>query len=296
MNPASRGDLMNHRRLALLLAAFLLAGPAWAETPVIRILAAYTPEAQSAEQLGKAVEETNARFAKLGATPRLELVHAVPVGYEESRTRDPLGTDLERLEGKTDGFLDDLHALRDAYEADLLVLLVGDAANDRDCGRAGDAFLVLQANCADTPGTLTRQLASLAGIPEDDPAAWNAQGETLARLRTPVAVTLTCDGQGPRFDCTAAAQGGTGPYLYQWSFSGEGTLTPEGTHAGIAMSQDCDSKAGSPLVWVTVKDATTATTYASRALGCWAEALPVARSTPPAARSSSSLPETAGSD
>ena len=260
---------MNRRRLAFL-AAFLLAGlPAEAE--VIRLLAAYTPAAESAERLGKAVEETNARLAKLGAAPRLELVHAVPVDYEESRTRDPLGTDLERLHGKADGFWDDLHALRDAYEADLLVLLVGDAANDRDCGRVQDAFLVLEAGCADAPGTLTRQLALLAGISEDDPAAWNAQGEILARFRSPVAVTLTCDGHGPRFDCTAAAQGGTGPYLYQWSFRGEGTLAPEGPHAGIAMSQDCDPEDGAPLVWVTVKDATTATSYASRNLGCWAE-------------------------
>lgn len=284
---------MNHRRLALLLAAFLLAGPAGAETPVIRILAAYTPAAQSAERLGQAVEETNARLAKLGAMPLLELVHAVPVGYEESRTRDPLGTDLARLQGKTDGFLDDLHALRDAYEADLLVLLVGDAANDRDCGRANDAFLVLEAHCADTPGTLTHQLANLAGIPEDDPAAWNAQGETLARLRTPVAVTLTCDGQGPRFDCTAAAKGGTGPYLYQWSFHGEGTLAPEGTHAGIAMSQDCDPEDGSPLVWVTVKDANTATTYASRSLGCWAEAPEGGGSVEPAASAPGPRPKPA---
>lgn len=262
---------MNHYRTALFVAAaFFLTGPARAETPVIRLLAAYTPAAESAERLGKAVEETNVRLAKLGATPRLELVHAVPVGYEEPQTRDPLGTDLERLTGKTDGFLDDLHPLRDAYEADLVVLLVGDAANDRDCGRASDAFLVLEAGCADAPGTLARQLAHLAGIPEDDPAAWNAQGETLARLRSPVAVTLHCDGHGPRFDCAAAAQGGTGPYQYQWSFQGEGTLTPEGTHAGIAMSQDCDAEEGSALVWAKVQDATTATTYASRNLGCWA--------------------------
>ncbi|HSK80169.1 MAG TPA: hypothetical protein VLQ45_27190 [Thermoanaerobaculia bacterium] len=264
---------MNPRRLAFLAAVFLLTvPPAGAETPVIRILAAYTPAAGSGERLGKAVEETNLRFEKLGVTPRLELAHAVPVDYEEARTRDPLGTDLERLHGKTDGYLYELHALRDAYEADLLVLLVGDAANDRDCGRVHDAFLVLEAGCADAPGTLTRQLALLAGIPEDDPAAWNAQGEILARFRSPVAVTLTCDGRGPRFDCHAAAEGGSGPYLYQWSFRGEGTLTAEGTHAGIAMAPDCDAEDAAPFVWVTVKDATTATTYASRSLGCWAEA------------------------
>jgi hypothetical protein len=264
---------LSYRRFAVFVAAALfLTSPAGAETPVIRILAAYTPAAGSGERLGKAVEETNARFAKLGAAPRLELAHAVLVDYEEARTRDPLGTDLERLDGKTDGFLDELHALREAYEADLVVLLVGDAANDRDCGRVYDAFLVLEAGCTDAPGTLTRQLALLAGIPEDDPAAWNAQGEILARFRSPVAVTLSCDGQGPRFDCHAAAQGGTGPYLYQWSFSGEGTIAAEGTHAGIAMAPDCDAEDAAPLVWVTVKDATTATTYASRSLGCWAEA------------------------
>lgn len=265
---------MNHLRLAcfaLLVVATILTSPAHAS--VIRVLAAYTPAVDSGgERLARAVEETNAHFAKLGATPRLELAHTVQVDYEEARTRDPLGTDLERLHGKADGFLDDLHALRDAYEADLLVLLVGDAANDRDCGRVHDAFLVLEAGCADAPGTLSRQLALLAGIPEDDPAAWNERGELLARFRSPVAVTLACDGRGPRFDCAAVVEGGTGPYLYQWSFSGAGTIAAEGTHAGIAMSQDCDPETGSPLVWVTVKDATTATTYASRALGCWAEA------------------------
>ncbi len=52
----------------------------------------------------------------------LKLVHSEQVDYEELNTTQ----DLDNLQGKTDGFMDNVHDLRDEYAADLVVLFEGE--------------------------------------------------------------------------------------------------------------------------------------------------------------------------
>lgn len=64
-----------------------------------------------------AVAETNDAYAASGASQRIELVGAVEVNYEETGR---LTVDLERLVDPADGFMDEVHAIRDSYAADLV--------------------------------------------------------------------------------------------------------------------------------------------------------------------------------
>jgi hypothetical protein len=76
------------------------------------------------------VTETNQAYANSGIIPRLRLVHMAEIAYAESGA---LGTDLPRLRGTADGFMDAVHALRNQYGADMVKLVVN---NGDGCGIA----------------------------------------------------------------------------------------------------------------------------------------------------------------
>jgi hypothetical protein len=80
----------------------------------------------------------------------LRLVHTEEVDYAET---DNPGTDLSRLRSQVDGFMDGVHATRDAVGADLVALLVDDLGPA--CGvaylapfSASSGFSVTDADCA----------------------------------------------------------------------------------------------------------------------------------------------------
>lgn len=52
----------------------------------------------------------------------LRLVHSAETAYTETGTNS--GTDLSRLRGASDGYMDEIHTLRDQYRADLVALFV----------------------------------------------------------------------------------------------------------------------------------------------------------------------------
>ncbi len=93
----------------------------------IDVLVAYTPAARSTASgtaamqslVALAVTETNTGYSQSQVTQRIRLVHSTEVSYTES----DWNTDLSRLRGKTDGYMDNIHALRDQYGADLVVLI-----------------------------------------------------------------------------------------------------------------------------------------------------------------------------
>ncbi|MBA4421920.1 MAG: hypothetical protein C0390_02320 [Syntrophus sp. (in: bacteria)] len=126
----------------------------------IDVLVAYTPAAKNAaggtaamlSLIALAVTETNAGYSQSVVSQRIRLVHQPEVSYTES----DWNTDLERLKGKTDGYMDNIHALRDQYGADLVVLIT--EKND-SCGLGymmttlsnafeSWAFSVVARNCA----------------------------------------------------------------------------------------------------------------------------------------------------
>lgn len=78
-----------------------------------------------------AISETNTGYANSGIVPRVRLAHAEEVEYDETGFDWP--ATLNRLTQPGDGYLDSVQALRDAYKADEVVMLVDNGAS---CGLA----------------------------------------------------------------------------------------------------------------------------------------------------------------
>ncbi|OQA17303.1 MAG: hypothetical protein BWY63_02449 [Chloroflexi bacterium ADurb.Bin360] len=104
---------------------------------LIDILVAYTADARSAaggtvamqNLINLAVNETNQGFANSGVNPRIRLVHTVEVVYSESSF--DWNQTLSRLRVQSDGYMDNVHSLRNTYNADLVTLIVNSGGN---CG------------------------------------------------------------------------------------------------------------------------------------------------------------------
>jgi hypothetical protein len=99
----------------------------------IDILVVYTAGAKSIMErvvgsvdlaIEGAIAQTNQIFEASGITTRLNLVHVAPVFYLEQPNVD-FDIDLNNLMGKDDGYLDEVHLLRDQYNADLVAMISG---------------------------------------------------------------------------------------------------------------------------------------------------------------------------
>lgn len=94
-----------------------------ADKTTITILFAYTPQVRAAADvealIDRALDDTHRAYDNSGIRTRLRRAHAVEVNY----TLPERLQDLTRLVRRSDGYLDELHALRDAHEADLVVLI-----------------------------------------------------------------------------------------------------------------------------------------------------------------------------
>jgi hypothetical protein len=113
---------------------------------VIDLMVAYTQAAADAaggttlllSRLALGVAETNQAYANSRIRTRLRLVHTALVAYTESGNSS---TDLSRLRSATDGFMDEVHALRDTHGADMVKLVVANGG-----GACGVAYLMSGVN------------------------------------------------------------------------------------------------------------------------------------------------------
>ena len=175
-----------------------------------------------------AVTETNNAYANSQVTQRLRLVYAGEVDYTEV----DFPTDLARLQGTSDGFMDDVHRLRDLYAADL-VSLWGNYAGG--CGLSNlmldeklttdPAFSVVDRNCATSNYSFAHEIGHNMGLQHDiyNPTSGTTtvtpEGSTIStainyahgyvdmpnRFRTVMAISAQCDAQSPRIDCVRIA-------------------------------------------------------------------------------------------
>ena len=103
----------------------------------IDVAVLYTPAARAASGSIEAVidlmvAETNQAFQTSGVHQRIELVERSEVPYTEAGDSQ---VDLNRLRNPSDGYMDEVHALRDRVGADLVHLIVNELETDF-CGRA----------------------------------------------------------------------------------------------------------------------------------------------------------------
>ncbi|NIM95354.1 MAG: hypothetical protein GTO18_16790 [Anaerolineales bacterium] len=98
---------------------------------IIDVMVVYTADARSnwggtaaiEALIDLAVAETNTSYANSNIIQRLNLVHTEEVVYTET---SDIGIDLGRLRNSSDGYMDNVHSLRDTHSADLVTLLVDD--------------------------------------------------------------------------------------------------------------------------------------------------------------------------
>jgi hypothetical protein len=158
---------------------------------VIDVLAVYTPAAKSAwsgnpggieSLIATAIAESNVAYQNSQVDLQLNLVHTEEVSYVEAAGSSGWSTDLSRLRGTTDGYMDGVHATRDAVGADMVALIR--AGDPNYCGigylnnslGASYAFSVTRYNCAIGYYSFAHELGHNKGS-HHDPA--NASGSAL---------------------------------------------------------------------------------------------------------------------
>ena len=146
----------------------------------IDVLVVYTPATRAAgggtanmtALVDLAVAETNQSYANSGINPRVNLVHAEEVAYTES---DDWSEGMRRLLDAADGYMDSVHALRDAHSADLVVLIVESTAL---CGLAAkigqnspadapSGFVMVARLCATGYYSFAHELGHIQGARHD---------------------------------------------------------------------------------------------------------------------------------
>ena len=144
--------------------AFCGAGPATIDVAVV-----YTPAARRAAGGTAAIEavidlmiaETNQAYEEGGVDHRVALVARSEVPYTESGDN---GVDLDRLANPSDGYMDEVHALRDRTEADLVHLLF-DEGNVGGVAVLGGAFGLTCQACGGR--TFAHELGHNMGLEHD---------------------------------------------------------------------------------------------------------------------------------
>jgi hypothetical protein len=164
------------RCLPTLLAVLLLALPACdsgGEEPApsgtaITVLVAYTPGVRAAADVEALVaqvfDETNAVYTNSDIDLRLVPVHLAEVDYAWT---DDRFVDLDRLLRPDDGFLDEVHVLRDRHEADLVVVVsdrLGTTVNAAIMAEASTAFVIVYWEVLGAPSyALAHEVGHLQG-------------------------------------------------------------------------------------------------------------------------------------
>ena len=128
---------------------------------VIDVMVVYTPDAlagfgsdaRARAAIDVAVTETNTALRNSNVGTSIRLVYSGVVDYAE--TGDSL-VDLGRLQASTDGFLEDVHAIRDSYAADL-VMLVTERMEQQFSGRG-------YVNSASSKGTFAFSIVKRAAM------------------------------------------------------------------------------------------------------------------------------------
>jgi hypothetical protein len=145
------------------------------------VMVLYTPAARSAAGgttammalVNLAVAETNSAYSRSGVIPRVRLVYTGEVGYTEV---GDFSTDLSRLRNSSDGFIDHIHALRNAFGADLVSLIIegngslcglGYLMTSLSAGFEANAFSVSARNCATGNYTFSHEMGHNMGLRHD---------------------------------------------------------------------------------------------------------------------------------
>jgi hypothetical protein len=140
----------------------------------LNVLVVYTASAAAAtSNIGSliqlAVDETNVSYLNSGININMVRVHTAQVTYNEARRS--FSQHVSALRSTTDGIMDNVHALRDTYAADVVVLVVNDS---EACGIASSigstatsAFAVAHYSCITGYYSFGHEVGHLQGARHD---------------------------------------------------------------------------------------------------------------------------------
>jgi len=141
----------------------------------IDVIIAYTKKAAAnyndvkRELIDLSIEEANESFRKSGiAKVKLRLVHSYQTDYVEEGEHF---LHVWRFADRGDGYMDEIHGLRDKFRADVAVLIVDDS---QGCGLATrvyadaeEAFAVVHHECAATSYSVAHEIGHIIGARHD---------------------------------------------------------------------------------------------------------------------------------
>jgi hypothetical protein len=148
---------------------------------VVDLLVVYTSAAKTQEGgqaamealIALGVDSANQAYSNSQIALQLRLVHTAEVAYTESGAID---ADLTRLRSTTEGFMDQVHQLRDQHKADLVALIVDNGGgfcgiayvmtNGPRAGFASSAFSVTARDCI-ANNTLAHEMGHNMGNAHD---------------------------------------------------------------------------------------------------------------------------------
>ncbi len=155
---------------------------------VLDVLVLYTPQARTQagglaaieSMIDLAVAESNTGYTSSGVNLQLRLVNKQEVNYGEV----DFGADLQNLAGTTDGFMDDVHALRDSLGADVVKLVRGSGEacgiaylmSNLSAAFAASAFSVDSYNCITGYYTFAHEIGHNLGSMHDRAVSGGSQG------------------------------------------------------------------------------------------------------------------------
>ena len=201
---------------------------------LIDVMVVYTPSARISEggaegmqsRVNLLVAETNNIYFNSRVTQRIRLVYAGEVNYVETN----LTFDRDRLQSANDGHMDEVHALRNLYGADL-VSLWGNYPFAGGCGQSNimldelasfenQAFTVVDRNCAANNFSFAHELGHNMGLVHDVfdgnvGTTVTPEGSTIPtpinyphgyvdmtnHFRSVMAISAQCDAQMPAVSC-----------------------------------------------------------------------------------------------
>ena len=146
------------------------------EQATIRLIIVYTKAAAAhyndieTDLIPLAIEDANESFRNSGITNvNLELAYAYETNYVESGTHFD---HVFRFADKGDGYMDEVHELRDKYQADVGILIVNDP---NGCGLSAEvharpdrAFAVVHHECAANMYSMAHEIGHLIGARHDE--------------------------------------------------------------------------------------------------------------------------------
>jgi hypothetical protein len=219
---------------------------------VIDLMVVYTAQAETSwggnsntiANITQAVTNMNISMTNSGVSNvSFRLVHTEKVTYTES---GDFGTDLSRLAGTSDGFMDNVHTLRNQYGADLVSLIIGSPTSSCGIGylntsstsySANSGFNVSLYSCVVSNYTMAHECGHNMGLRHDwyvdgsstpcshhhgyvnQPAiAQGTSSPSSARWRTIMAYNNQCADAG--FSCTRLNRWSNPSVLYNGSPTG----------------------------------------------------------------------------